>query len=130
MKAYRRHAKKTVKTVKTVKTPKKELLVGQMSKKTTSQITKSSTATENDKNPTRFGDQLFINPTISLIESAANRPVLGRYTLNPGDHVSVSLYGRSKLDQVYTIEESGCIAYNNGNRRLLVEGFHCNEKPL
>ena len=51
-------------------------------------------------------------------------------TLNPGDHVYVSLYGRSKLDQVYTIEESGCIAYDNGNRRLLVEGFHCNEKPL
>lgn len=74
MKVDRRYAKKTVKTVKTVKTPKKELLVGQMSKKTTSQITKSSTATENDKNPTRFGDQLFINPSISLIESAANRP--------------------------------------------------------
>lgn len=125
MKVDRSPAKKTVKTVKTPK--KKPTSRADVEKKTTSQITKSSTATENDKNPTRFGDQLFINPTISLIEGAANRPVPGRYTLNPGDQVSVSIYGRSKLDQVYTIDESGSIAYDNGNRRLLVGGLSLNQ---
>lgn len=47
--------------------------------------------------------------------------------MNPGDQVSVSIYGRSKLDQVYTIDESGSIAYDNGNRRLLVGGLSLNQ---
>ena len=75
----------------------------------------------------RYGDQLFINNEIGLFEEGGNKPVPGNYVLNVGDEVRVSIYGISKLEKVYPIQEDGSIIYNKDNRKMYVAGLSLNE---
>lgn len=75
----------------------------------------------------RYGDQFFKNNNLSFVKSGEEGPVPGNYVLNSGDQVSVSIYGRSQLDNVYSINNQGAILYDNNNRRLILEGLTLNQ---
>lgn len=103
---------------------KQEDKIQEVSKKDEKIVLKSE---ENNPIIQRYGEQLFLNNSLNLTKIGSNTPVAGKYILNVGDQVSVSIYGRSKLDQVYTIDENGAIFYDNGNRRLLLAGTSLNQ---
>lgn len=75
----------------------------------------------------RYGDNLFVNNNLNLFEQGDVKSVPGTYILNVGDEVRVSIYGYSKLEQIYPVREDGSIVYNNNNQRIFVAGLNLNE---
>ena len=75
-----------------------------------------------------YGEQLFNNQNFSLLSGDGLVP--GSYILDVGDEVSVSIFGNSQLNKIFTVNSDGAILYNNNRKRVLVAGLSLNDARI
>ncbi len=70
-----------------------------------------------------YGQDLFRNGIINLIQNSNQLKVPESYVLGQGDQIVVSIWGRSQLEASYTIQSDGFIRLVEGRVRVFVKGL-------
>lgn len=70
-----------------------------------------------------YGQEIFRNKTIKVYQQSEEIKAPEYYVLGAGDEIGVSIWGRSSMDNEYTISKDGYIKIMDGNIRILLKGL-------
>ncbi len=80
---------------------------------------------ENEKLPPSkiYGQQVFRNKTIKVYQQSEEIKAPDYYILGAGDEIGISIWGRSQIDQEFTVSKDGYIQILSGAKRVLLKGL-------
>lgn len=70
-----------------------------------------------------YGQELFRNSNLEVLEEKSNIKVPDSYVLGPGDEVAISAYGRSQFEEKFEVREDGYIRIIEEQVRVLLGGL-------
>ena len=70
-----------------------------------------------------YGQEIFRNKTIKVYRQSEEIKAPEYYVLGAGDEIGISIWGRSSMDNEYTISKDGYIKILNGKQRILLKGL-------
>ncbi len=73
--------------------------------------------------PTRYGQSVFRDRTIQVYKDVQGVKAPSGYLLGPGDELSLSIFGKSNLDEKHTIANDGYIRVLNGRVKVFLKGL-------
>ncbi len=70
-----------------------------------------------------YGQDLFRNGIINILENSNQLKAPESYVLGQGDQIVVSIWGRSQMEKSFTIQSDGYIRLLDGKSRVFVKGL-------